>query len=215
MYMPAHFAQTDLDVMRDLIRRHPFAVMVSQGPSGPIIDHLPFELTESGSGYGKLSGHVARANPVWRELSDESESLIIFQGGQAYVSPSWYPTKQQTGRVVPTWNYRVVHARGTLRAVQDKTWLVSHLQRLTDQMEAGFTQPWSLKEAPEAFINGLVDSVVGVEMEIQHLSGKWKLSQNRSIEDQNGIAAGLRSQGMSDAQELAIAMSDNSSGFTN
>ncbi|MET0052893.1 MAG: FMN-binding negative transcriptional regulator [Candidatus Thiodiazotropha sp.] len=215
MYIPRHFAQTDHQAMWALIRSHPFAVLLTQGPSGPVVDHLPFELTLSATGYGKLSGHVARANPMWRELSDEAESMAIFQGGQAYVSPSWYPSKQQTGRVVPTWNYRVVHARGHLRVIQDKAWLFTHLQRLTDQMEAGFSKPWSLKQAPEGFIDGLVESVVGIEMEIQHLTGKWKLSQNRSIGDQVGVAAGLRKSAACEAELLADAMIDNSSDMAN
>ncbi|MET0067099.1 MAG: FMN-binding negative transcriptional regulator [Candidatus Thiodiazotropha sp.] len=208
MHIPQHFSQVDPKALQGLIRRHPFAVLITQGLNAV---HLPLELLDADTGFGKLAGHVARANPLWHECSTGQEALAIFQGGHAYVSPSWYASKHRTGRVVPTWNYRVVHARGNIRLIDDETWLHTHLQRMTDQMEAQSLQPWSLADAPRDFINGLVKGVVGIELEIRSLTGKWKLSQNRSQEDRNGVVEGLRGLGSAEGETLIEAMLNKSS----
>ena len=203
MYIPKHFEQTNLEAMHALITQQPFATLVTIGAEGLCANHLPVELCLEPKPYGLLIGHVARANPVWRDLADGHEALFIFQGSNSYITPSWYPSKAETGKVVPTWNYAVVHAHGPLRAITDPEWLRAHVERLTHQHEATFAQPWALADAPRDFIDKLIGGIVGLEMPIARLVGKWKTSQNRPEPDQRGVIEGLRAVGTSAALQMA------------
>lgn len=152
---------------------------------------------------GTLVGHLARANPIWRALSADAPAVVVFQGADAYITPSWYAAKQEHGKVVPTWNYAVVHAHGTPRAIEDIEWLRRHVTELVDQHESPRTTPWRVSDAPAHYIDGLLRAIVGVEIPIDALVGKWKTSQNRSREDQRRVAAGLQEQGDSSAAQMA------------
>lgn len=215
MYKPRHFEETRVEVMHDLIRAHPFATLVTASPSGIDANHIPLLLRLDGSGLGTLVGHVARANPMWREHDPAAEVLAVFQGPEAYVTPSWYPTKAETGKVVPTWNYAVVHARGPMRAVEDRAWLRALLDDLTAQHEAPFPVPWTTADAPADFIDTLLGAIVGIEIPIVRLEGKWKVSQNQPARNRQGVVAGLSALGTADAAamaELVAARSEPESG---
>lgn len=198
MYLPAHFEEERPEILHALMRERPFATLVTQGPDGPRADHLPLYLTPE----GMLQGHVARANPVWREAA-AGEALAIFHGPQAYVSPSWYPTKREHGRAVPTWNYVVVHARGQLRAIEDPAWLRMQLDSLVDQHEAGLAEPWRVADAPADYIEKMLAAIVGIEIAITSLGGKWKLSQNQPAANRAGVVSGLRARGGADELQVA------------
>ncbi len=198
MYRPTHFAEERLEVLYALMRERPFATLVTQGKAGPGADHLPLHLTPN----GRLQGHVARANPIWRDAAD-TDVLAIFHGPQAYVTPSWYATKREHGRAVPTWNYVVVHARGRLRAVEDVAWLRQQLDDLVERHESGFDHPWRVDDAPADYIEKMLAAIVGIEIEITGLSGKWKISQNQPAINREGVVAGLRQQGTTDSQAMA------------
>jgi transcriptional regulator len=187
MYTPKHFSAPGEAALLDLIRAYPFATLVTTGVSGLEVNHLPLYLESN----GVLSGHLARANSLWQQVQNLTEVMAIFHGPHAYVTPAWYPTKAQTGMVVPTWNYVVVHARGKLRVIEDANWLRAHLTVLTAQQEAVFEQPWRLEDAPAGFIDKLMQAVVGIEIEVTELTGKWKLSQNQPPENQVGVLQGL------------------------
>lgn len=204
MYLPAHFEETRSEVLHGLIREHPQAVLVTLGVvDGLNANHIPFELDPAPAPFGTLRAHVARSNPVWRDFSRDVEALVVFQGPQAYVSPSWYPTKKETGKVVPTYNYIVVHASGPLQVIDDPAWLRGLVGRLTNRFEAASTQPWQVADAPADFVDQMLGAIVGLEMPVTKLIGKWKASQNRSAADRHGVAAGLREIG--DAEAAAMA----------
>lgn len=187
MYIPKQFAAPSEAGLHAMIRAYPFATLVTTTESGLAVNHLPLYLDHQ----GLLSGHLARANPLWQQAQHLTEVMAIFQGPHAYVTPSWYPTKAQTGMVVPTWNYVVVHARGKLRVIEDVHWLRAHLAALTAQQEAAFEQPWQLEDAPTGFIDKLMQAVVGIEIEITQLTGKWKVSQNQPLANQLGVLQGF------------------------
>ena len=192
MYNPKHFQETRIEVLHECLRHCPFAALVTQTAQGLEANHIPFELDTEPSPYGTLRGHIARANPLWRESLPDTEVLAIFQGPNTYISPSWYPSKPQTGEVVPTWNYIVVHAYGPLRIVDDPAWLRSLVARLTDQHEATRLEPWRVSDAPDEYIHKMLGAIVGLEIPISRLIGKWKISQNRSEPDRQGVITGLR-----------------------
>lgn len=187
MYLPQHFAQPDPAALQALMQAHPLAAIVSHGADGLTADHVPLEFDAATQ---TLRGHVARANPLWRE-ADGQAVLAIFRGEQAYITPSWYPGKAEHHKVVPTWNYAVVHAHGTLRAVDDAPWLHTLVSRLTQHHEAPRPQPWAVADAPEDFVQQMLRAIVGIEIPVQRLVGKWKVSQNRSAADRNAVAEGL------------------------
>jgi transcriptional regulator len=187
MYTPKHFSAPGEAALHELIRTYPFATLIMTTGSGVEVNHLPLYLDDQ----GVLSGHLARANPLWQAVQAEQPVMAVFHGPHAYVTPSWYATKMQTGMVVPTWNYVVAHVRGTLRVIEDAHWLRSHLAALTAQQEAAFEQPWQLEDAPTGFIDKLMQAVVGIEIEVTQLTGKWKVSQNQSPENQLGVLQGL------------------------
>jgi len=203
MYIPKHFAEPRVDVLHELIRAHPLSTLVTLASSGLNANHIPLHLSHEPSPFGTLRGHVARANPIWNDIADDVEALAIFHGPDVYVTPSWYPTKAETGRVVPTWNYVVAHAYGTLRVADDPAWVRAHLEALTAQNERAFAQPWRLEDAPPDFIEKLIRAVVGIEIVVTRLSGKWKTSQNQPVENQAGVIYGLRATGEAKATDMA------------
>ncbi len=203
MYLPAAFDETDAAALHALMREHPLAALVHAGPEGLTADHLPLEFDAHAGPQGTLYGHVARANPLWREAAG-APVLAVFRGAQAYVSPTWYPGKALTHKVVPTWNYAVVHAHGTLRVVDDAPWLRDLVSRLTQRHESARATPWSVDDAPEDFVQQMLRAVVGIEIEVSRLVGKFKLGQNRPEADRRAVAAGLDG-GDAPAQALAQA----------
>ncbi|MDP3511116.1 MAG: FMN-binding negative transcriptional regulator [Sulfuritalea sp.] len=202
MYLPAHFEESRPEVLHAMMREQPFATLVTQGADGLTADHLPLHLAPEIGAFGALQGHVARANPLWQRAAD-SEVLAIFHGPQAYVTPSWYATKREHGKAVPTWNYVVVHARGRLRAIDDTAWLRRQLTALVAEHEAGFAEPWQIADAPPDYIDKMLAAIVGIEIVITELQGKWKISQNQPAANRAGVVAGLRQQGTDDARAMA------------
>ncbi len=193
MYLPAHFAESRAEVLHALIRSHPLGLLVTQdGDGGIAANDVPFVLDALGDGGpGVLRAHVARANPLWRTARGDVESLVVFQGPQGYVSPAWYPSKAEHGKVVPTWNYVVVQARGSLRAIDDREWLRAFVTRLTDRHERPRPAPWAVADAPADYVDTMLGAIVGIEMPVTSLVGKWKVSQNRPAADRDGVAQGL------------------------
>jgi transcriptional regulator len=210
MYLPKHFEESRTEVLHDLIARHPFGTLVTLGADGLDANHLPFELVPGEGPLGTLRAHVARANPVWREASGDVDALAMFEGASAYISPSWYPAKQEHGKVVPTYNYIAVHAYGPLRIVDDPAWLLALVERLTGRHESSMDKPWKVSDAPRDYIDKMLAAIVGIEIPIARLQGKWKVSQNRSEADRAGVAEGLRTlqRGGVDAGSDAKAMAD-------
>lgn len=203
MYQPPHFREDRLDVLHGLIRANPLGAIVTLGAEGLTANHVPFIVDDCAGRLGILRAHLARANPQWRDFDGEREAVIMFQGADAYITPSWYPLKAETGKVVPTWNYAIVHVHGRPRAIEDRDWLLRHISELTDINEAGRELPWSVSDAPPEFVAGLMKGIVGVEIEITRIEGKWKASQNRSEADRAGVAEGLMVKG--DHRSLAMA----------
>ncbi|HVE50117.1 MAG TPA: FMN-binding negative transcriptional regulator [Casimicrobiaceae bacterium] len=202
MYVPKHFAETRVDVMHSLIREHPLGTLVTMTSRGLEANHVPFEVIEGGA-HGTLRCHVARANPMWREFSPDIEAIATFCGAHAYVSPSWYATKQESGKVVPTWNYVVVHARGPLIVIEDREWLRAFVTRLTHRNESHRANPWQVTDAPPEFIDQMLDNIVGIELPVTSLTGKWKVSQNRPARDRESAAEGLSREGHESATAMA------------
>ena len=195
MYLPSHFNVTDVATLHALIRERPLATLVTLGSGGLEANHIPFVLDSSAVPFGVLRGHVARANPLWRECAPDAEVLAIFHGPESYISPSWYASKADTGRVVPTWNYATVHAHGRLRVVEDAAWLRAQLEALTGHNEQRFASPWRVADAPRDYTSGLVKAIVGIEIPIARLEGKWKVSQNQPSPNIASVIEGLRADG--------------------
>jgi len=193
MYLPSHFAESRPQVLRDFIASHPFGLLVTQNRAGGIdANSIPFFLDAADEATtGVLRAHVARANLLWKDARDDVDALVVFQGPHGYVSPAWYPSKAEHGKVVPTWNYVMVQARGRLRAIDDKAWLRAFVTRLTDHHEAGRPAPWAVSDAPADFIEATLGAIVGLEIELSSLVGKWKVSQNRAAADRAGVVDGL------------------------
>jgi transcriptional regulator len=192
MYLPRHFEAPDAGAMARLAAAHPLAMLAWPGAAGPEAEHLPllWDRAPADGPQGTLRGHVARANPVWREAAGQAV-LAVFRGPQAYITPSWYPSKAATAKVVPTWNYAVVHLRGRLRTVEDAPWLRALVERLTDTHEAAHAPRWHVGDAPDDYIAQMLQAIVGIEIVVDAVQAKWKLSQNRSAADRAGVAAGL------------------------
>ena len=203
MYQPAHFVEPDADTLLALMQAHPLATLV-RGGTELAADILPLEVARVGNGW-RLAGHVARANPLWRE-ADGQPVLALFQGPQAYVSPNWYPSKVQHGKAVPTWNYTMVQAHGTLRAIEDPAWLRAFVTRITERHEGGRPVPWHVADAPPDFLDAMLKAIVGIEIEVTRLEGKFKLSQNRSAEDRTGVVLGLEGDATQQRQPEADAL---------
>lgn len=195
MYLPKHFAETDLGVLHALMRAHPLATLVTQGPDGLDANHIPLKLDAGAGPHGTLRGHIARANPLASDAAVNRKILAIFKGPDSYISPSNYATKAEHGKVVPTWNYVAVHAHGELRLVDDRDWLLAQLEALTATHEAGLPQPWSIDDAPADYIGKMLGAVVGIEIVIDRLIGKWKVSQNQPAKNKTSLIAALEQSG--------------------
>ena len=205
MYVPAHFEEKRNEVMHGLIREQGLGTLVTLSADGLNANHIPFEIDAGEGEYGILRAHVARNNPVWRDFSRDVDAMVVFQGAQAYITPSWYETKKENGKVVPTYNYMVVHAYGEIKAIEDAAWLRKFVGRLTDRHEAGRAAPWSVDDAPQDYIEKLLGAIVGIEIPVKRLVGKWKTSQNQPAVNRAGVVAGLREEG----GENAIAMAES------
>jgi transcriptional regulator len=203
MYVPKHFEVTNVDVMHDLIRDYPLATLVTLSANGLNANHIPLELFDSPKPYGTLQGHVSRSNPLLDDVTKGLETLAIFHGPNAYITPSWYVTKKESGKVVPTWNYVVVHAYGKLNIVDNSKWLSAQLERLTNQNEVQFSEPWAVADAPLEFTEKLLTSIIGIEMKITNLLGKWKVSQNQPFQNRESVMAGLNASNQLGASKMA------------
>jgi transcriptional regulator len=213
MYNPAHFEETRSEVLHALVASHSLGTLVTLNAGGLDANHIPFELAPADGPLGTLRAHVARANPVWKSHAAGLEVLVIFQGPQAYITPSWYrETKPATGKVVPTWNYCVVHAHGPMRIIEDRAWLRVQINRLVQRHEGGRAQPWHVTDAPEDFIEQQLAAIVGLEIAIQRIAGKWKVSQNRPPADREGVADGLRQEPHAGAAAMAELVRAHSRG---
>jgi transcriptional regulator len=226
MYMPAHFEENRPEVLHRLIAEQPFGALITNGPNGLDANHLPFEfdaqlapgggdakLTSTGSDTaaetrGILRAHVARANPVWQEVAANPEALVIFQGPAAYISPTWYPSKHETHRQVPTYNYMVVHAHGRIVVRDDEAFVRGLVARLTRKMEAGEAVPWKMGDAPADYIAQMLGAIVGLEIEVTRLVGKWKLGQNKEAADRRGAADTLLARTSDEQKAVGQAMLD-------
>jgi transcriptional regulator len=203
VYLPEHFAETRLEELHRIVRAHPLGMLVTQTASGLDANHIPFELDPGRGPFGTLQGHVARANPLWREVPEGAVVLVVFRGAHGYVSPNWYPSKHETHRSVPTWNYEVVHAHGRIRLIDDVKFVGGVVARLTRTHEAAEPHPWKMADAPLDYIEQMLSMVVGIEIEVTSLVGKRKLSQNRNVRDFEGVVAALQERKQ---DELASAM---------
>lgn len=203
MYQPPAFRETDLATQQAFIAAHPLGLLISGG-DGLLANPIPFLLYDGEGPFGTLRCHLSRANPQWQALRQVPDALVVFQGTEHYITPSWYPQKALDGKVVPTWNYAVVQARGAARIIEDAAWLLANVSALTDQHEGRRPKPWAVSDAPEAFIASQLKGIVGIEIEISALEAKFKASQNRSEPDRAGVATGLAAE----ADPEAPAMRD-------
>ena len=196
MYTPSHFSETRVDALHGLIAQHPLGTLVTHDAGGLCADHIPFEIAPASADapFGVLRAHVARANPLWRLAG--TDVLAVFQGPSAYISPSLFAEKAISGKVVPTWNYATVHASGTLVAIEDASWLLALVNRLTDRHEAARPAPWAVDDAPGPYIDAMLKAIVGIEIPIARLQGKWKINQDDTAADRVQIAAGLDGAGI-------------------
>lgn len=195
MYLPPAFREDRREVQHDLIRAHPLGLLVTAGPGGLMANPVPFLLYADEGAEGILRAHISYANPQWHELGVVSECLVVFQGPEDYISPSWYATKQETHKVVPTWNYATVHVWGRPQLVDNSVWLRRQIDDLTHSQERSRPMPWQVADAPERFIAAQIKGIIGVEILITRIEGKWKVSQNRPEADRNGVVEGLLAQG--------------------
>lgn len=207
MYQPPHFREDRIEIQHALIRSHSLGLLITAGPSGLQANHVPFLIDADGSEHGTLRAHLARANPQCQELAAVTECLVVFQGPQHYISPSLYPTKRETGKVVPTWNYITVHAWGRPKVIDDPVWLRCQLDDLTLHKERSRAAPWSVSDAPASFVAAQIKGIVGLEIPIARIEGKWKVSQNRPAVDRAGVIAGLRGDG-GDAEIMASLVAE-------
>lgn len=205
MYVPEHFRETRIEVLRALIARYPLGTLVAVTSEGITANHIPMQLLPAADGPALLRGHIARANPLWRLLQNDAPVLAVFIGPDHYVSPTWYPSKREHGKAVPTWNYATVHIRGQIRFIEDGGWLRSLVESLTDEHERGIPNRWRISDAPPDFIDGMVRAIVGFEIRVSAIEGKVKASQNRSAADRAGVAEALRAAGLAPGDVAQLA----------
>ncbi|WP_101048703.1 FMN-binding negative transcriptional regulator [Macromonas nakdongensis] len=203
MYTPAHFALTEPDALQRILRQHPLGMLVTHGPEGLDANHIPFEYDPARGEHGTLTAHVARANPVWQRCAGGADVLVVFRGVEGYISPSWYPSKHDTHRQVPTWNYEVVHAHGRLTVRDDEKFVRGVVARLTRSHEATEPQPWKMGDAPPDYLDAMLQAIVGLEIAVTRWEGKAKLSQNKAPLDRQGAVEALQARGR---EALAQAM---------
>ncbi|NIC43745.1 FMN-binding negative transcriptional regulator [Aquabacterium sp. A08] len=209
MYTPAHFALTEPDALQRILRQHPLGMLVTHGPEGLDANHIPFEYDPTRGEHGTLTAHVARANPVWQQCAGGADVLVVFRGVEGYISPSWYPSKHDTHRQVPTWNYAVVHAHGRLTVRDDEKFVRGVVARLTRSHEATEPQPWKMGDAPPDYLDAMLQAIVGLEIAVTRWEGKAKLSQNKAPLDRQGAVEALQARGR---EGLAAAMSESDLG---
>ena len=207
MYLPSAFRQDDLAELHAQLQASPLALLTSAGAAGVQASHLPLLLAPDEGEFGTLYGHFARANPHWRDLQGGAEALAVFSGPDAYISPGWYPAKAEHGKVVPTWNYIAVHARGPVELIEEPEHLLQIVSRLSDQHENGRERPWAVSDTPREYLDSMLRAIVGFALPIRRLEGKWKLGQNRSAADQAGVRDGLAASPSPGDRELAARMS--------
>ncbi len=195
MYTPPHFQLTDTQAVLRLLREHPLGVLVTHGPEGLDANHIPFEYDPAHGPLGTLTGHVARANPLWQQCRDGADVLVVFRGVEGYISPNWYPSKLATHRQVPTWNYEVVHVHGRLTVRDDERFVRGVVARLTRAHEATQPQPWKMGDAPPDYLDAMLRAIVGIEIAVTRLEGKAKLSQNKEPRDRQGAVEALHARG--------------------
>lgn len=212
MYVPAHFEEPSQDVLHALIERHPLGILVTHGTGGLDANHIPFDLDRTTGPHGTLRCHVARNNPVWQEIATGDEVLVVFRSVEAYVSPTWYPSKHEAHRQVPTWNYIVAHAHGTVTVQDDERLVRRNVARLTHRHEAGQPVPWKMGDAPRDYLDAMVKAIVALEIDITRLVGKAKLSQNKEVRDIRGAAAALEAKGEEDLARAMHAAADAKDG---
>ena len=203
MYQPPHFREDDLAVQHALIRAQPLGLLISTGAEGPVANAVPFHLDPTSGPKGRLQLHVARANSQWQDIRDGAPVLAVFQGVHSYVTPSWYQTKRETEKVVPTWNYAIVQVKGPARVIDDPAWIRAQIEALTRGQEDHRPEPWKVGDAPDQFIASQIKGIIGIEIDIAAIDGKWKVSQNRSAADRQGVVEGLTASGDADAAEMA------------
>ncbi|KFX66842.1 FMN-binding negative transcriptional regulator [Paraburkholderia fungorum] len=208
MYIPAHFDEPRTEVLHTLIKENPFGILFTHGKSGMDANHIPFELKAAEGTCGVLHAHVARANPVWQDVADGDEVLVVFRAGDAYISPSWYPSKHEFHKQVPTWNYRVVHAYGRISIHDDERYVRGVVGRLTRTHEASQPKPWKMTDSPADYIDAMLKAIVGVEIEITRLVGKIKLGQNKDVRDIRGAGAALNEQGENVVGDAMLAYAE-------
>jgi transcriptional regulator len=206
MYEVEVFREARIEVLHALIGAHPLATLVCVTPQGLEANHIPLLIDAAPAPWGTLRGHVARGNPLWRTFAEATEVLAVFQGAQGYITPSWYPTKAASGKVVPTWNYAVVHAYGPLRIHHGSAWLRALVTRLTAGQESPRAQPWHVSDAPADYIDTMLKAIVGIEIPVTRMQGKWKMSQNRVARDKQGVIQGLQDQGDAASRAMLDAM---------
>jgi transcriptional regulator len=202
VYLPGLFAETRIPVLHEFVERYSFATLIVSTSDGPTANHVPLVLDPARGTHGTLVGHIARANPLWRQAPAQAPALAVFHGPHRYVSPTWYASRAATGEVVPTWNYEVVHARGTITFFEDRAQLRALVERLTESQERGRPNAWQVAEAPAGYLATMLDAIVGLEIALTGLVGKFKASQNRNPADRAGVVAGLTAEGVS-AGEIA------------
>lgn len=212
MYLPPAFREDDLAAQHALIRSHPLGLLVTGGSGGLSASPVPMVLYPDEGELGTLRAHLARANPHWAEVDATAECLVVFQGPEAYVSPSWYATKRETGKVMPTWNYVMVQVRGEARVVEDAEWLRRQVEDLTNAHEGSRPAPWRVGDAPAPFVAAQLRGIVGIEIVIRRIEGKWKASQNRGEADRRGVVEGLRAEGAAAAEMAGVVAERGQSG---
>jgi transcriptional regulator len=203
MHIQAHFAETRVPVLHELMRARPLATFIVANGEDIAVNHMPMMIESDASEYGVIRGHVPRSNRIWKSFGGQQNAVAVFHGPDCYVTPSWYPSKQKHGKAVPTWNYVIAHAHGFPKAIHDAAWLLEHLHAMTSKQEAFQTQPWKISDAPPDYIELMLKNIVGIEMPVSRLEGKRKVRQNRPEEDRLAVAAALRERG--DADSLAKA----------
>ena len=205
MYIPEHFRETRIEVLQPFIERHPLATLVALTDAGLTANLIPLQAQLRAGTGGRLLGHIARANSLWRDLRDGASVLAIFTGAEHYISPSWYPSKKEHGKAVPTWNYATVHVHGSVRFIDDKTWLRNFVASLTDQFEQVRVNRWHIEDAPADYLEGMLRAIVGFEIDISRIEGKFKGSQNRSTPDRAGARDALSAEGVATADIVELA----------
>ena len=206
MLIPSSFKETRQEVLLDFIEKYPLASLISQSEQAIKADHIPVVVHTPKTGNTWLEAHINKANSLWQDCQTEKEVLAIFQGPNAYISPNWYPSKLQTAKAAPTWNYAVVHLRGRIEFVHDNKWIRRHLEELSQQHEQHQQNPWKLEDAPQTYINSLLEAVVGLKIHTTSIIGQFKLSQNKSPGDFAGVIDGLEASNQAYGQEVARMM---------